>query len=241
MAGERKRVDGETGFVLHAYPFRETSSIVEVFSRDHGRVPLVARGARRPRSQLRGVLMEFQPLELAWFGAGELLTLAKAEWLGGQRLLTGRALLFGYYLNELLLRLLAREDPHPSLFDSYWSVLRDLALAGAGPGLLRRFELVLLREIGYGLSLERDADSGDPVRGDRNYAYLLERGPVVAATPPDSGIFISGKALLGMARDDYSAPETLHQSKILMRALINYYLGGKSLNSRRVFKELQEL
>jgi DNA repair protein RecO (recombination protein O) len=241
MAGEKKRVDGETGFVLHGYPFRETSTIVEVFSREHGRVPLVARGARRPRSQLRGVLMEFQPLEVSWFGAGELLTLAKAEWLGGQPLLSGRALLFGYYLNELLLRLLAREDPHPSLFDAYRETLSQLALAGAGPALLRRFELDLLRDIGYGLSLERDAESDEPVRGDRTYAYVLERGPVEAAAPSVAGIAISGTALLGMARGDYSAPETLQQSKTLMRALINHYLGGKGLNSRRIFVELQEL
>lgn len=241
MAADKKRVDGETGFVLHAYPFRETSTIVEVFSRDHGRVPLVARGARRPRSQLRGVLMEFQPLELSWFGAGELFTLAKAEWLGGQPLLAGRALLFGYYLNELLLRLLAREDPHPQLFDAYRATLGELAFGDAGPALLRRFELGLLRDIGYGLSLERDADSGDAVRSERNYAYVLERGPVQAAAGPDAGIVISGKALLGMARGDYSAPETLQQSKMLMRALINHYLGGKALNSRRVFMELQEL
>lgn len=241
MAGEKKRIDGEVGFVLHAHPFRETSMLIEVLSRGYGRLPLVARGARRPRSQLRGVLMEFQPLELSWFGAGEVPTLAKAEWLGGQPLLAGRGLLFGYYLNELLLRLLAREDPHPALFDAYRATLRDLASAGPGPALLRRFELGLLREIGYGLSLEQDAESGEPVTVDRHYSYLIERGPVAVPASAEGGIILSGRSLLAMARGDYSAPETLQQSKVLMRTLINSYLGGKALNSRRVFMELQEL
>lgn len=89
MTAERMRIEGEIGYVLHSYPFRETSSIVEVFSRHHGRLPLVARGARRPRSQMRGVLMEFQPLEMSWFGKGEVPTLARAEWQGGQPLLAG--------------------------------------------------------------------------------------------------------------------------------------------------------
>jgi DNA repair protein RecO (recombination protein O) len=241
MAGERKRVEGESGYVLHAYPFRETSSIVEMFSRAHGRLPLVARGARRPRSQLRGVLMEFQPLELSWFGQGEMPTLAKAEWLGGQPLLSGRGLLFGYYLNELLLRLLAREDPHPSLFDAYRQTLLELSAREAHPRLLRHFEQTLLREIGYGLTLDREADSGEPVRADRMYVYLIERGPMPAAAAPDATLAISGKALLAMARGDYADGETLQQSKVVLRALINHYLGGQPLNSRRVFMELQEL
>lgn len=241
MAADRKRVDGEIAYVLHTSAFRETSSIVEVFSRDFGRLPLVARGARRPRSQMRGVLMEFQPLELSWFGQGEMPTLARAEWQGGQPLLAGRALLCGYYLNELLLRLLAREDPHPTLFDAYRATLLELAQQDAQPRLLRRFELKLLREIGYGLTLEREAESGAPVRPERLYSYILERGPIEAGDVGGTGLAISGKALLSMAQDDYSDPETLQQSKSFMRSLINHYLGGRSLNSRRIFMELQEL
>lgn len=240
MAGDKRRIEGETAFVLHAYAYRETSSIVEVFSRGHGRVPLVARGARRPRSQLRGVLMEFQPLELAWFGQGEMPTLAKAEWLGGHALLAGRALLFGYYLNELLLRLLAREDSHPLLFDAYRETLVVLA-AHPGPAPLRRFEMALLREIGYAPTLDHDADSGAAISAEGMYAYLPERGPVPQAMAPQAGLLIPGRALLAMAGDDYGDPETLFHSKLLMRVLIGHQLGGQALNSRRVFIELQEL
>jgi DNA repair protein RecO (recombination protein O) len=240
VRGDKRRVEGETAFVLHTWPYRETSSIVEVFSLGHGRVPLVARGARRPRSQLRGVLMEFQPLELTWFGQGEMPTLAKAEWLGGQPLLSGRALLSGYYLNELLLRLLAREDAHPQLFDAYRRTLEALAReAGAAP--LRRFELTLLREIGYAPVLDHDVASGEAIRAEGMYAYLPERGPVSRTAAPQASLVIPGSALLAMAGGDYRDPETLLHGKLLMRMLIGHHLGGQALNSRRVFIELQEL
>lgn len=236
----RTRVDQQYGFVLHLSPYRETSLIVDAFSRDHGRVALIAKGARRPRSGLRGTLMEFQPLELAWVGGGELKTLTRAEWQGGQPLLTGRALLFGYYLNELLMRLLPREDAHPALFDAYAATLAELA-RGAGEVALRRFEYDLLRELGVAAPLDMCADGGEPVDAARHYAYLPERGLVEVDPDRVDGPCFSGRALLAMAQEDYRAPETLAQAKQLMRMLINHTLGGQPLNARRVFMELQEL
>jgi DNA repair protein RecO (recombination protein O) len=235
------RVDAQPGFVLHAHAFRETSQIVECFTRDHGRVALVARGARRPRSQFRGVLLEFQPLELSWFGKGELHTLSAAEWQGGLPLLGGQALLYGYYVNELLLRLLPREDPHAGLYRSYALALAQLAHGPPNPALLRRFELALLRDLGYGLSLDRAADTGLPLAADSMYAYQFERGLVGAEAGPADSPRLSGRVLLAMARDDFADPQTLQQSKLLMRHLINRYLGNQPLHSRRVFIELQEL
>ncbi|MDR2239477.1 MAG: DNA repair protein RecO [Zoogloeaceae bacterium] len=244
MSGAGKgRVDGQPAYVLHAYPFKETSLIVEAFSRDHGRLSLVARGARRPRSALRGLLMAFQPLELGWFGQGEMRTLAKAEWIGGQPLLQARALLLGYYMNELLLKLLPREDAHPSLFQAYAEASRALALGEPSQVSLRRFEKTLLKELGYGLTLDREADDGQPVDPQKRYAYVLERGPVrlgAKAEAAEAESF-SGQALLAIARDDYSEAETLAQCRQLMRMLIRHYLGGQLLSSRRVFMELQEL
>lgn len=241
MVKSGNRIDGQLGFVLHAHPYRETSSIIEVFSRDYGRIPLVARGARRPRSQLRGVLMEFQPLELSWFGQGEVRTLAKAEWLGGQPLLRGRALLYGYYLNELLLRLLAREDAHGNLFEAYAATLRRLGTGAADAAVLRAFELRLLRDLGYGLVLDREAETGAPLESGRMYAYRLERGPVAWQRGAEDAVALSGRALLAMGREDFSDAEVLQQSKLLMRYLLNHYLGPQPLKSRRVFMELQEL
>jgi DNA repair protein RecO (recombination protein O) len=240
MNAQRQRIDGAAAFLLHAHPYSETSLVLDVFSRDHGRIAIVARGARRPRSALRAVLLAFQPLELGWFGAGEVKTLAKAEWLGGLPLLAGKCLLLGYYLNELLLKLLPREDAHRALFDAYTAALTALAHGSAETAELRRFEKVLLRELGYGLALDREADSGNPVRPDRRYVYHIERG-AVEATDSAGVTDLSGKTLLDLAADDYSDPRTLAESKLLMRQLVTHYLGGQALQSRRIFVELQEL
>ena len=235
-----KRVDGQAAYVLHLHPFSETSLVVDVFTREHGRLPLLARGARRPRSAMRGLLMSFQPLELGWFGGGEVKTLAKAEWLGGMPLLGGRCLLLGYYLNELLLKMLPREDAHSALFDAYAEALRALAGGGADAPELRRFEKTLLKELGYGLTLDVDMETGKPVAAEGEYTYLIERGPV-AGSGADGAPALRGKTLLDMAADDYSDPRTRLESRRLMRQLIAHHMGGKPLQSRRVFIELQEL
>ena len=235
----RSRVDGQPAYVLHSYPFRETSLIVEVFSRDHGRVALLARGARRPRSVLRGLLLAFQPLELGWAGKGEVQTLMKAEWQGGQPLLAGKALFFGYYLNELLLYLLPREDAHASLFAAYADVLRRFS-SDLQETDLRRFERALLQELGYGLTLTHDAQ-GVAIDPDGHYAYEIEHGPVRLARPGQSALSVRGKTLLDLAGDDLSDLMTQGEAKQLMRALVNHHTGGKRLETRKIFMELQEL
>ena len=234
-----RREPAQEAFVLHSYPYRETSLLVEVFTRGSGRMSLVARAARRPRSPMRGVLMAFQPLTLAWFGKGDVKTLAKAEWAGGQALLRGEALLCGFYLNELLVRLLAREDPHEQLFDGYREALRGLASGAASPPLLRGFEKALLKELGYAMVLDRDARSGQPIDPEQLYTYDPELGPV-ALNGSWAEVELSGRTLLDMAKDDFSDPRTLAQAKTLMRALINHRM-DQPLNSRRVFRELLEL
>ena len=164
---ERTRQESRDAFILHGYPYRETSLLLEVFARGLGRVSMVARAARSPRSPLRGVLLAFQPLALSWFGKGEVRTLARAEWLGGQPLLRGEALLCGFYLNELLLRLLPREDPHDALFARYHEALSRLARQGGSAQALRSFERALLKELGYAMTLERDGAGGDAARSCR--------------------------------------------------------------------------
>lgn len=240
-----KRVDGQSAYVLHLHPYSETSLVVDVFTRNHGRVPLLARGARRPRSAMRGLLMSFQPLELGWFGGGEVKTLARAEWLGGMPLLGGRCLLLGYYLNELLLKMLPREDAHGALFDAYAAALRALAAGAADAPELRRFEKTLLKELGYGLTLDVEIETGLPVVPDRQYCYQIERGPVAIVSAGETAtgepLSLCGKTLLDMAADDYGDSRTRIESRQLMRQLITHHLGGKPLQSRRVFMELQEL
>ncbi len=238
MSG-KQRVDGQQVFLLHSYPYSETSLVLDIFSRDHGRLPVLARGARRPRSALRGVLIGFQRLELGWFGSGEVKTLARAEWLGGMPLPQGRCLLLGYYLNELLLKLMQREDAHPGLFDAYAEALMALANGASDGAELRRFEKTLLKEIGYGLRLDSDVHGAEISAGQR-YVYLLERGPRIASADEVLPTF-AGKTLLDFAADDYADPRSLMESKLLMRQLIAHQLDGKTLQSRRVFMELQEL
>lgn len=246
MSG-KQRIDGQVAYILHSYPYSESSLILDVFSRDHGRLPLLARGARRPRSALRGVLQAFQPLEMGWFGGGEVRTLAKAEWLGGMPLLGGTALMLGYYLNELLLKLLVREDAHSALFEAYATTLQALG-QGRPRGeqhaaCLRQFENTLLRELGYGLVLEREAGTDEAVRPDMNYHYIIEKGPIKldANFGSDQANSFKGKTLLDLARNDYADPRTLAESKNLMRMMINHHLAGQALQSRRVFVDLQEL
>lgn len=233
------RIEQQDAFLLHAHPWRETSLVLDLLSREHGRLALVAKGARRPLSQWRGVLMAFQPLWVSWSGKGEVKTLTDAEWQGGQALLTGSALLCAYYANELLTRLLPREDGHPALFDAYRELLIALAEAPLHDPALRGFELTLLRELGYAPSFSFDID-GDPVQPEASYVFIIEQGPAKATGVGDLPV-LTGQTLLDLARNDLSFPATLAQAKGLMRRLIAHLLGGLPLESRRIFMELQEL
>jgi DNA repair protein RecO (recombination protein O) len=235
------RVDNERAFVLHAYPYSETSLLVDAFTRDYGRLPLLARGARRPRSALRGVLIGFQPLLLGWSGRGEVRTLMRAEWMGGFPLPAGDALLCGFYLNELLMRMLARDDPHERLFDDYANALARIAHGDGPEPVLRWFEKRLLKEAGYALVLDRDVLTGDPVTPDAQYTYEPERGPVATVRAREGDTVVSGAALLALAADDFTDSRTLAQSKALMRMLINHRLDERPLFSRQMLRDLQRL
>jgi DNA repair protein RecO (recombination protein O) len=230
----------QEAFILHSYPYRETSLLVEALTRSAGRISLVARGARRPRSPVRAVLMAFQPLMLSWYGKGELKTLAQAEWQGGQPLLRGESLLCGFYLNELLVRLLAREDPHDELFERYKEALAELGEGGPSAPILRGFEKNLLKELGYAMTLDREASTGRPIEPASFYTYDPERGPLELGGR-SAELQVTGQTLLDLARDDFADPQTLAQAKGLMRALINHRLDFQPLNSRRIFRELLEL
>jgi DNA repair protein RecO (recombination protein O) len=232
----------EPAFVLHTYAYRETSLIVEAFTAQYGRVAMVARGAKRPRSELRGLLQGFQPLLLSWSGSRELKTLHKAEWRGGLPLPTGRALVCGFYLNELLLKLLAREDPHPQLFAVYETTLRDLVAGADAAPLLRRFELTLLTELGYALPLVREADTGGAVDPSARYHYAFDQGPRRSAPVDVTGLpVVRGATLLALADGRYVDQETAAEAKRLMREVLDHYLEQRGIESRRVAQDLQAL
>jgi DNA repair protein RecO len=173
MSKRAQRVQDSLAYMLHATPWRETSLVVQAFSREHGCVALVAKGAKRPYSVLRPVLAAFQPLLLSWSGAGEVRTLTRAE-SAGIRPLAGPALMSAWYMNELLLRLLPREDAHPALFDAYDQALQRLASGSRAAGALRRFEWVLLQETGYGVD-GAEPDFDDPAAEPALRADLRRR------------------------------------------------------------------
>jgi DNA repair protein RecO (recombination protein O) len=243
----RERRDDQPAFVLHTYPYRETSVIVEALTEQHGRVALVARGAKRPRSELRGVLQAFQPLTLSWAGAGELKTLVKAEWRGGLPLPGGAALLCGFYLNELLLKLLPREDPHPLLWTAYASALQALtadAHPAAQSATLRRFEVRLLAELGYALALTHDVDSGAPVDAAQRYHYAFDRGPRLVAEEPRAHSqwpIVRGATLIALATERYPDGDVAAEAKRLMRSVLDHYLDERRIFSRRVVQDLAAL
>jgi len=237
------RVADQAGFVLHSYPYSETSLLVESFTREHGRLPLIAKGAKRPRSAWRGVLMPFQPLVLSWSGAGEVKTLSAAEWQPGLPLRQGSALACGFYLNELILKLVAREDPHPGLFDDYRAALAALASDADQAASLRRFELLLLRELGYGLSLTHEAGSPRTLDASTRYHYVFERGPVPYSAGGDAARYpeVSGQTLLAMAAEDFDDGTVKAEAKALIRALINRMLDRQVLHSGQLLRDLQRL
>ncbi|MGF6921966.1 DNA repair protein RecO [Paraburkholderia sp. 40] len=235
------RITEQPAFVLHSYPYRETSLIIDVLSRDHGRLALVAKGAKRPHSALRGVLQTFQPLSLAWSGKSEMRTLTGAEWVGGMLPLTGDALLCGFYVNELLVRFCAREDPHLQLFHHYVVTLTRLAHDEPPVQVLRSFERVLLRETGYAMALDRTV-ARKAVLADGRYVFDPERGVREASDEwPAQWPVVTGQTLLDMEKDDYHRAQTVAQSKTLMRFLLNTYLGGAPLATRQILIDLQNL
>ena len=236
----KRRADHEAAYVLHTYPYKETSLIVEAFARHFGRVSLLARGARRPRSALRGMLLSFHPLRLSWSASAELGNLVGAEWSGGLQPMAGRALMCGFYLNELILRLLPRDDAHETLFDAYAQALQRLGGQAGHAAVLRSFEKRLLAELGYAPLLEQDAASR-PIDPQRTYVYEPERGPVPANGAPAGELVVSGRTLLDLAADEYERPETREQARALMRALIAQRLHGQELHTRAVLKELNDL
>lgn len=240
----------DRGYVLHSYHYRETSLILQVWTEKHGRMGLVAKGARRPRSAQRAVLVPFQPLTLDWFGRGELRTLKTAEPTLPATPLLGQSLMSAFYLNELLLKLTTRDDPHEGLFEAYdraitelRSLSRSLKGRDAEP-ILRRFELRLLQELGYALELTQEAGTHVPIATEREYLYVVERGAIPVpreAETPANAVRLRGQTLLELDRGQLDDATTVAQAKSLMRLLINHSLNGQELATRAMVRELQRM
>ena len=233
---ENLRTDLEAVFLIHRRAFRETSAILEIFSRTHGRLGLVARGVHRRQSPLRAALTSFVPLLMSWSGRGELATLRAVEVASVVDGLLGDALLSAMYINELLMRLTHRHDPHPELFDAYDLAIRDLGSGQMIEQTLRVFEKRILEAIGYGPILEFEADGGRAVLGNERYRYVADRGPTREPQPAGEYIEITGETLLLLAKEQPLHDAAKKEAKRLMRFLLAAHLGGRPLASRELFR-----
>lgn len=230
--GESRRVTLAPAYILHRRPYRDTSLLIELLTRDHGRVGAVARGARRGR--LAGLAQPFQPLLASWSGRGELATVTGLEGAGPPPRLSGPRLVSGFYANELLLRLLQREDPHAEVFDAYAAALAGLGSSRVAEGsVLRVFERDLLAGLGYGLLLTEDV-AGRTLEPDGWYRYDPERGAEAVAAPGADELHVRGRSLLALAAGvpDNSAERELRP---LMRRVLGLYLGDRPLRSRELY------
>lgn len=246
-----KRISDEPAYVLHRYDWSESSLILEVFTRHHGRIALVAKGVKRPTSSFRPVLLPLQPLHLAFGGDAEIRTLKAAEWQGGHVMPTGDALMSGIYLNELLLTLLARDDPHPGLFDLYTDVVQIIA-SEHGEALqpaLRAFELLLLREIGFLPLLDAQTMTLRELEPEQRYTLVPEGG--LRQTPASNRASLSGaqwQALQTSLAPNVpfittlrACAEVMNELKPQLRTLLNYHCGVSTLRTRQMMIDLQSL
>ncbi len=224
-------------YVLHQYPYRDTSRIVEVFTAEHGRITLFARGANGPKSSLRGVLRPFQRLLVSWVGRAEACALVTAEVDGALTRLGKERLMSGFYLNELLLKLTHRWDAHPEIFESYAACVEALCAGAGEEPTLRLFEKRLLHELGYGLELGQTGE-GVPVEADRYYRFALESGPQpCVADAPDA---VYGQSLHDLEAGNLQHARSLRDAKRLLRTAIDACLDGRSLKSREVMLALRQ-
>jgi DNA repair protein RecO (recombination protein O) len=223
---------GQPAFILQLKPYRETSLLMTVFTRECGVVGILARGVRKPKSRLSGILLPFTLLRLSYLDRHELKVLTQAEYVESYAL-QRMALYCGFYVNELIQRLLHAHDPHPDIFDLYRGCLQHLSSSAAIESVLRYFELDLLERIGYGIDLSSEADSGRLIEADGRYRWQADYGLLADATG-----LLAGSTLLALAQRQNLSGDALHEAKQLLRKLLEPYLGGRPLKSRQVLSSI---
>jgi DNA repair protein RecO (recombination protein O) len=240
VSGATRRISLEPAFLLHHYPWRDTSRILELMTRAHGRVAVISRASRRANAALGGSLQLFSEMLASWGGRGEIGYLSGAERVKPPAALTGDRLMSGFYANELLLKLLQRNDPHPDLFDAYALLLTRLFEPGVDPArALRIFEKRLLEEIGWGLNLAHEASSGAALEPGRSYRYGLEGGAEPVDGVAEGTLIFCGASLLSLAHEELGDPRSLNDARRLLRAALDRCLDGRPLRTREVLLEMR--
>ena len=229
----------DQAYILHSRPYRNTSLLLEVFSAQHGRLSLLAKAARTPKSPMYAVLQPFHALFMSWGGRGELPVLYKAEALAVPNELSGGQLFNGFYLNELLVKLLHRHEAHPGLFQLYAETFNQLIRDTPHDVTLRYFEIQLLEELGYGLNLSQDVVTQQPVSAPQRYHYRVDHGPTQATTIHANALILSGATLLALANRELIDPQQRQEAKLLMRVVLDHYLGNKPLKTRELYQPVR--
>jgi len=240
----------QPAYVLHSRPWRETSIIVDLFTLYQGRVSVIVHGARKPQAKQpakRALIQPFTPLMVSFSGRGELRTSLQFDGAGPPLALAGDSLYSGLYINELLLKLLAADDPHPHLFAYYQALLNELVDNGVLEQCLRPFEVHLMDELGYHIDLDKDYMTALPIVAEASYKLQPLQGVYLYQPQQDepgeqgrqgNTPVISGKVLLQLAAGEYADSESLKVAKYMARANLNHLLGGKKLHSRALFQSI---
>ena len=233
------RVESEPGFILHTIPYRETSLLVDIFTLNHGRLRCVAKGFRKPNKKgIAKTLFPYTEHHFQWQGRGELKTLIQADPIQAPAFLKQESLFVGLYINELLYKLLHQNDPHPSLYRFYHQFMSHLSTSGLDQAELRRFEMLLLEELGYGLVLDAEADSGQAVSAEHLYYYIPDQGlKVLQDQAADNPHVLLGADIMALAKGEFEQQSVRRTAKQLTRQVINFYLDGKALNSRELYRQ----
>ena len=232
-----RRVNQQPGYILHHRPFRNTSQILEIVTRDHGKIAVVARGSRGNKSRFAGILRPFLPLQISWISRSDLGTLTAAEAIGPPIGIFDNAIFSAFYINELLLHFLHRYDPQPEIFALYERVMNALIGASSIAANLRSFELEFLRLLGYAVNLDHEFGSTQSLNSELYYQYQMEQG-LVAVDRTEGALVFSGPILIGIAKQHFEDREVLRAANRLLREIIGFHLGGKELKSRKVLMEM---
>jgi DNA repair protein RecO (recombination protein O) len=236
MSRNPRRIQLTPGYVLHHRPYRDTSRILEVVTRDHGRLSLFARGVRGPKAKLASILQPFQMLLLSWTGRGEAAQLTAAESAQAAPPLPGACLMPAFYLNELLIKLTTRHDPLPLLFDTYHDTLESLRRGAPLEPALRVFEKRLLEALGYGLDLSTEAQTGQRIEAGEYYHFRPAQGLVL--TVAEAAGALAGHSLIGLASERLAGARELDDSRRLLQAALAQCLEGRPLATRDVAKSI---
>ena len=233
------RIESERGYVLHQRPYRESSLLVDLFTLNYGRVRCIAKGFRKPNKKgISRALFPYTEYQFNWQGRGELKTLSRADVSEAPVFLQQESSFVGLYINEILYRLLHEQDAHQALYEDYCQLMIRLAQSGVDEKVLRGFEMTLLDELGYGLVLDIDSEKGTPVLAEHFYDYIPEQG-LQEVTPgaTSKNACLRGADIIAIYQGDYSQLTTVRAAKRLTRSIIDFYLDGRQLHSRELYRQ----